>query len=802
MNPEELARENEALRDRLSRLSEASLNINASLDFDRVLQGVLDSARSLTGAQYGGISTIDDAGRPKDFVTSGMTPEEHQAVVETPDGPQFLEYLLSLSSPLRTSDVAGHFSSVGLPEFKPPMPASSLMVTSLRDLNGAWGIVYLANRENGGEFTAEDEETLVIFAAQAALVIANARKHQDEQKARRDLETLIETSPVGVVAIDARTAAPVSINQEAMRIAGPLMESGHTLEELFEMVTVRRADGREYSLTEVPLFEIFQAGEMVRAEEVVITAPDGRSISVLMNSTPIRSEEGEIETFLVIAQDMTPLEEQERLRAEFLAMVSHELRTPLTSVKGAVASMLDPSQGLNLTETTQYLRVIDSQADRMRRLISDLLDVARIETGTLAVSPEPTDLALLVSEARNSFRSGGGRHNVQIDVAQDLPWVMADRLRMVQVLGNLLTNAARHSPESSPIQVSAERDGVNVVVSVSDDGRGIPAESLPHLFRKFSRIESEDQRGDTGLGLAICKGIVEAHGGRIRAESDGPGLGARFIFTIPTVEASGYVSPVVPAQLSARAARRRAAEQVRILAVDDDPQALRYIRETLSNAGYEPMVTGDAQEALRLVEEEKPRLVLLDLVLPGTDGIELMKDIAETTDVPVIFLSAFGQDRLVAQAFDMGAADYVVKPFSPTELAARIRGALRRRDMPEPSQPYVLGDLTIDYDERKVTLAGSPVELTALEYRTLAELSTYAGRVLTYERLLRRVWGMDPEADLRPMRTMIRSLRRKLGDNAENPSYIFTELRVGYRMPKGEEQVKENEDHGTAGQDG
>ena len=202
--------------------------------------------------------------------------------------------------------------------------------------------------------------------------------------------------------------------------------------------------------------------------------------------------------------------------------------------------------------------------------------------------------------------------------------------------------------------------------------------------------------------------------------------------------------------------------------------------------GYEPLVTADPEEALRLVEEQRPHLVLLDLVLPGTDGIDLMKDIAETRDVPVIFLSAYGQDQLVARAFDNGAADYVVKPFAPTELAARIRAALRRREAPKPSEPFVLGDLTIDYDERRVTVAGRPVLLTAIEYGTLVELSANAGRVLTYEHLLRRVWGLNADADVRPMRTAISTLRRKLGDAAENPAYIITEIRVGYRIPKGE----------------
>ena len=628
-----------------------------------------------------------------------------------------------------------------------------------------------------------------MFASHAALVIANARRYREEQRARTDLETLINTSPVGVAVFDARTGAPVSFNQEAVRMMEVLRTADRPPEQLLDVLIVQRADGRRVSLAEIPLAQTMVPGEIVRAEEIVLSVPDGRSVSALMNATPIRSDDGEVETYVVTLQDMTALEEVERLRAEFLAMVSHELRTPLTSVKGSITTLLDPPSPLNPAEMKQFHRIIDSQIDRMHVLISDLLDVARIETGTLAVSPEPTDVAILAGEARNGFRSGGGRHDIQIDLARDLPWVMADRLRMVQVLGNLLTNAARHSPESSTIQVSAVGEGVHVAVSISDRGRGIPAESLPHLFRKFSRLESQEQGGDTGLGLAICKGIVEAHGGRIWAESDGPGLGARFTFTLPTVEAAGYVSPAGRAQPSTRSFRRRGAEQVRILAVDDDSQALKYVRDTLMRSGYEPLVTADPEEALHLVAEERPHLVLLDLVLPGIDGIDLMKAIAETTDVPVIFLSAYGQDKLVARAFDNGAADYVVKPFSPTELSARIRAALRRREAPKPSEPFVLGALTIDYDERRVTVAGRPVELTAIEYRTLAELSANAGRVLTYEHLLRRVWGLDADADVRPMRTAISSIRRKLGDDAANSAYIFTELRVGYRMPKREARV-------------
>ncbi|MXY37250.1 MAG: response regulator [Dehalococcoidia bacterium] len=594
---------------------------------------------------------------------------------------------------------------------------------------------------------------------------------------------------MGVVVFDVATATPRSLNREARRIVDSLRDPEQTPEDLLEVVGFRRADGREISLREFSLAELLGIGETVRAEEIVIGTPDGRSVTVLLNATPILSEEGTVESVVVTLQDMADVEELERLRAEFLAMVSHELRGPLTSIKGSAATVLDSSAELDPAVVRQFFRIIGDQADHMHDLVSDLLDVARIETGELAVSPEPAEITVLVDRARSAFLSTGATNSLSVDIAPDLPLVAADRRRIVQVLGNLLSNAARHSPESSVITLTAERQGVHVAVSVVNEGQGIPAESLPQLFRKFSRAQPEEQEGDTGLGLAICKGIVEAHGGRIWAESDGPGLGARFTFTLPSVEETGSgASAALPAVQRPSASRRgqgEAEERVRVLAVDDDPNDLRYVRDALVQAGYTPLMAGDAREALSLMETERPDLALLDLMLPGTNGIELMRDILKRVDVPVIFLSAYGGDELVTQALEMGAVDYVAKPFSPTELAARIKAALRRRVADEPVEPYVLGDLSIDYAERRVTLAGQPVHLTATEYGLLAELAANAGRVLTYQHLLERVWGEKGDGDVRPMRTIVSKLRRKLGEDADNPRYLFTEPRVGFRMPRG-----------------
>ena len=792
--PDALIRENEALRERLTRLSRASLQINESLDVDAVLQSVLDSACSLTGARCGVLTLLDESEYAGDFLSSGMTYEEAERIWDVPDALKLYEYLGDISEPFRHNDVTGYMRSLGLAEAHLPESLSSpvsFLAAPILHAGERVGNIFLGVKAVEREFTSEDEEILVMFACQAALVIANARRYRDEQRARDNLETLISISPVGVVVFDARLGVPLSLNQEARRIVSHLKMPGRSIEELLELITYRRADGREFALDEIPLARTLSTGETVRLEEIVMQVPDGRSVTTLINATPIFSEEGEIDSVVVTMQDMTPLQEIERLRAQFMGMVSHELRTPLTSIKGSVDTLLDDAASLDPAEMREFHRVISEQTDRMRSLINDLRDAARIETGTLSVAPEPSNVAVLVDEARSLFLSTGRRHNIRIEIAPELPQVMTDRRRIVQVLSNLLTNAAKFSDEESMIKVSAAQEGFQVAVAVTDEGRGIPAERLPHLFRRSSRINDEDRRGDhagSGLGLAICRGIVEAHGGRIWAESEGLGQGARFIFTVPIVEREGVGNAVEPAAFTA-GNKESTRERKRILVVDDDPHALRYIRDALAKSGYEAVVTGEAEDVDRLIEEEKPHLVLLDMMLPGFDGVELMTNILKEAELPVIFLSAYGQEDVIAKALDMGAADYVMKPFAPTELAARIRAALRRHAggiLVMQSEAYQLGDLAINYAERGVSVAGRPVVLTATEYALLFELSTNAGVVMTHGQLLRRVWGEGKSGDAGLVRTIVKRLRHKLGDDAHNPEYIFTEPRVGYRMTKGE----------------
>ncbi len=382
------------------------------------------------------------------------------------------------------------------------------------------GNFFLGEKQNGPEFTAEDEEMLVLFASQAATAVANARTHRDEQRARAALEALIETSPVGLLVFDVRSGRPVSINREARRLGEGVRTAGRPAEELGQVATCRFSYGREIVLGELPLPQVLGSARTMRTEEVVASVPDGRTVTVLANATPIRSDGGEVVSVIVTLQDLAPLQELERLRADFLGLVSHELRAPLAAIKGSAVTLLEDSAAFDPAERHEFYRLIAEQANHMRGLIGDLLDAGRIEAGTLSVAPEPSEVSALVDRARSTFLSGGGRHAVLVDLPAGLSPVMADRHRIVQVLNKLLSNAARHAPEPTPIRVADVREDAHVAVSVSDEGSGVAPERWPHLFRKYAHADAGGRAAaGISLGLTICKGLVEAHGGQ----------GARFV---------------------------------------------------------------------------------------------------------------------------------------------------------------------------------------------------------------------------------------------------------------------------------
>lgn len=780
-----LEREVESLR-RLGKIAEASMRVHSSLEIDAVLQEVIDSCCLLTDARYGAIHTFDESGTAERFKTCGISSEEQRRMGRLPMGQGLLVRMSETEGTLRLPDIAEYPGLVGSLDNHPPM--KSFLGAPLRHQDKHLGNIYLARDEEGGIFTADEEEALQTFIPHVIASIVNSRAYEKENSARADLETWLDTSPVGVLVYDMNTRELVSLNQEARRIVYGLQVPGQR--ELLSVMKFRRPNGQHIPQNELPTDRAFRRGETVRAEEMVIHLQDGKAIPVLCSAAPIRSDNGEIVKVVCTLQDMTPLEEVERLRSEFLDVVAQELRNPLTSIKGAVATVLNSTSSVDPVDARQYFRIVDQQVDQMNALIGSLVDVARLETGMLSLNMGPVDMAELLEQAKRTCLTRGIRNTITIDVPQRPPPIIADRRRILQVLVNLFFHASKHSPDWSEITSSVSGDGLYAVISVADKGSGIAPEDMPHIFRKHSRIEPDGTGGagtyDT-LALLICRGIIETHGGRIWADSDGVGMGATFSFTIPVGdEERARRAASSPSRISSPDAHREKGAQARVLAVDSDQQGLRLVRGSLLDAGYISMTTSDPSDAIRLVKSERPDLVLLSRTLNMAEGVELIKGVQEVSDIPVIVLLDYEEDEFVARAFEAGAEDYVVKPFSQKELVTRIRAVLSKRTAlvrTRTGESFVLGELTIDYMSNSVSLAGRSIHLTPTEYRLLCEFSMNAGRLLTYDHLLRRIWSSDDFSDTQVVRTFVKNLRHKLGDSARSPTYILTVPSTGYRMP-------------------
>ena len=769
-NTDELQREVQSLRNRLTKLSEASYRITQGLDIETLLQEVVESASSLTEAKYGVLLTYDESGTVSGAYTSGLTPEQRERIANPPQGLGLLGYLNEVSYPLRVKEISSHHSSVGFPANHPPM--SSFLGMQIRHKGEHIGNIFLTEKEGGNEFTQGDEEILVMFSALAAQAISNAHQYQKVNLAKADLETVINISPVGVAVFDATTARLVSSNREMRRISGDLNWPDLMRDSLLEMLKFRRADGRVISLEDLPTSRVLQSGEIVRAEEIVIQFPDGRAVSTLVNAAPIYSENGGIASVVVTLQDMAPMEDLERLRAEFLGMVSEELRAPLATIKGSTNALQEILKSMSRSETLHLLKIIDQQTDLMRSHINSLIDLSQIDEGTMSVATETASVWDLVDRASLEFQRTHASIEIDYSIPDQLPLVAADKDRINQVLKNLLSEISNQSQRRVGIKVSASQIDIYVAISVSSETAlttGDETWLLPGRHPESLQADAEQNSNRRQLAVAICRGIVEAHGGRMMVVPGRPGQGMVFTFTLPTADEKVAVGHLRSDPIGGFVSFS-ATEKTSILVAVPDFRTLGNTRRILSNADYSVLATYDSNEIESLIADEKPQIVLLDPSIAMGDGMLLTRHLAQDYGVSVIVLSDRGDDEYISHAFEMGADDYVVKPFSPTELLVRIKSSLRKRPLfasYAPNSGYSSGNVSIDFDARTLSVSGELVQLTATEYKLLHELSSSAGRVLTQDELLHRVWGPEYVGDPQLLRSYVKSLRQKLGDDAK-----------------------------------
>ena len=373
-------------------------------------------------------------------------------------------------------------------------------------------------------------------------------------------------------------------------------------------------------------------------------------------------------------------QEVNRAKDEFLATLSHELRTPLTPILGWTHMIRSGRLGAN--EEAQGIRVIEKNSQSLSRLINDLLDMSSILSGKMRIERAAVDLAGVVREAAETVRPQADARSVALDVQTAAPsTVSGDRTRLVQVFWNLLHNAVKFSPEGGRVRVVVRGSDGTARVEVEDDGEGIPAEFLPHVFERFRQADMGTTRthGGLGLGLALVKSFVEAHGGAVSVESAGEGRGSRFTVSLPAAEGAGARSR--SGDLEGGAGAPCPDESCHVLVVEDAPDTLEMLRVAFEARGYTATACSTPEEALSVAESERFDIIVSDIGLPRIDGYELITRLREFTHlraVPALALTGYAAQRDAEAALAAGFDAHVPKPVDPAELAERMEQLMQR----------------------------------------------------------------------------------------------------------------------------
>lgn len=393
-------------------------------------------------------------------------------------------------------------------------------------------------------------------------------------------------------------------------------------------------------------------------------------------AVPLLDASGDIREWIGSASDITQrkvveerLKEGERRKDEFLAMLAHELRNPLAPISSA-AELLRMA-ALDRNRVRQTSEIIVRQIRHMTNLIDDLMDVSRVSRGLVKIESTPTDIRQIVGEAVEQLTPliQGRQHHLRVDLAPGTTVVSGDRKRLVQVIANLLNNAAKYTPEGGEIGVYAEARDNNVVVTVADNGIGMEPDLVKRVFDLFSQAEVTSDRtsGGLGLGLALVKNLVELHEGTVKCESDGPGKGSKFTVCIPSLNAQAEP------QIANEATLKLPVQQhpLRLLVVDDNVDGARTLAMLLEAAGHNTFVVHQSTDALVRAESEVFDVCLLDIGLPEIDGNRLARRLRQkpgTAASVMIAVTGYGQEPDRKQTQDAGFALHLVKPLDAAQL--------------------------------------------------------------------------------------------------------------------------------------
>jgi DNA-binding response OmpR family regulator/signal transduction histidine kinase len=570
----------------------------------------------------------------------------------------------------------------------------------------------------------------------------------------------------------------------------------------------------------VELDQVWQHPDQEYSADLALA--DAAAYWLRMRSFPVRDSRGYLLGRGVLLDDITLQRSMEESRSETLAMAAHELKTPLAIIKGCATTLLGGSARWEPTMQREMLQMIDSQSDRLHDVLNTLLDVWRFDAGTQPLRLAQIQLSELLLQTVKRWQNQAPDFQFILDLPPDIPPVVCDALRIEQVLNHLLNNAVAYSPPNKIIRLQLEANESEARISITDEGIGIASEDLDRIFDRFYRVQSNEQKtsqlnpqsppdvsGETvgtrfigsasigaGLGLSAARATIEAHEGKIWADSPGSGQGSTFCFTLPLAPRTSIQVQPLPAltdhaaapQSNTRSVSLKQDRRIHILVAENDARFARYVRANLEEQQYRVQMVTHGLQLLRQIDLEAPDMLVLSTHLADMSGIELLQRVREFSHTPVIMLCQDCDEDERVQFFDLGCDDLLVKPFGIKEMLARVR-ALLRRQAPQTEQAakqsiFVTGNLLIDYAQHLVTVDNKPVQLSRTEYKLLSVLAQNVGMVMTHELLLEKVWGPEYNRDVDFIWVYISRLRRKIETDSRSPKYILTVPDVGYKLAK------------------
>jgi signal transduction histidine kinase/ActR/RegA family two-component response regulator len=406
----------------------------------------------------------------------------------------------------------------------------------------------------------------------------------------------------------------------------------------------------------------------------------GAALSLIRSAIRGRQRQYELRDLLAaLGEAREEAEKANRLKDEFLATLSHELRTPLNAILGWTTMLRDGN--VQPRSVMRALDTIHRNATAQVQIVNDLLDISRIVRGGVQLAPKLLPLGPLLALSVESIMPTAEAKGVKVTLTlpPETAFVWGDHDRLQQVFWNLLSNAVKFTPSGGTVQVELRQDGADVYVRISDDGAGISPAFLPHVFERFRQGDGSSTRthGGLGLGLSIVRHLVELHGGRMAAESDGEGKGSTFTVCLPARQPLSHAVPSISSIDRRTSMRALQLGDAHVLIVDDEPDARELLRAMLAATGARITEADSTREALRVISNDPPDLLLADIAMPGQDGYSLMRAVRGLPEgvggqIPAIAISAYARGEDKERSRSAGFNDHLGKPIKPDELYEAI----------------------------------------------------------------------------------------------------------------------------------